>query len=414
MGRTVAYIMSRFPHLPETFILREMIGMEEQGWDVALYPLIFQSAEPLIHKEAIPWMARARQTEAASVAAANLRMLVREPGRVFSTFFRVVAGNMSSPGFLARAMFLFPKAVWMAESMRNEGVGHIHAHYATHPALVAWIIHRLTSIPYTVTVHAHDIFVNRTMLGEKLRGAFAVVAISEYNRRFLIQHLGPWITDKIHVIHCGINPAAYAPSRTRAFSGQFEFLTIGSLQPYKGQATLVAACAILAKRGARFRCRIIGGGMLQPSLLAQITGLGLDDCVQLIGPKSQQDVAALLAEADCYVQPSIVASTGKMEGIPVSLMEAMASRVPVVATAISGVPELVQDRETGLLVPPGSPEALADAMQEVMVGREEAQQRAQRAEALVGREFDIRQNVAALSSLMGGLVPEEEMQIAGD
>lgn len=415
MGRKVAYIMSRFPHLPETFILREMIGMEEHGWEIALYPLIFQANQPVVHAEAVPWLARAYRAGAARIASANFRMFFKEPGRVITTFARMVAGNASSAGFLLRAMFLFPRAVWMAESIRKEGVVHIHAHYATHPALVAWIIHRLTGIPYSVTVHAHDIFVNRTMLREKLQEAAAVVAISDFNRSYLMQHLGPQIGEKIHIIHCGINLAEYGGSaKTAHATGQFEIISVGSLQPYKGQKDLIAACAILAHRGVPFRCRIIGGGELESSLRTQIAELKLEGCVELSGPRNQKEVAAMLAEADCYVQPSVVTSTGKMEGIPVSLMEAMASGVPVVATSISGIPELVRDGDTGLLVPPGSPDAVADALQEVLNKPAEARQRVERAQALVSSEFDIHKTVAALSALIGSLAPQEGTPLAGN
>lgn len=415
MRQRVAYIMSRFPHLPETFILREMIGMEEHGWDIALYPLIFQAKQQVVHSEAIPWLARVHRAGTVSLVGANLRMFFKEPGRVASTVASMVACNASSAGFLLRAILLFPKAVWMAENMRREGIVHIHAHYATHPALVAWVIHRLTGIPYSVTVHAHDIFVNRTMLAEKLQEAAAVVAISEFNRSYLVRHLGPQIGGKIQVIHCGINPSEYCgAAKQSSANGRFEIVSVGSLQPYKGQKDLVAACAVLAQRSVPFRCRIIGGGELEQSLRAQIAELKLEGCVELSGPKNQKEVAAVLAEADCYVQPSIVTSTGKMEGIPVSLMEAMASGIPVVATNISGIPELVRDGDTGWLVPPGSPDSLANALQEALTKREEARQRVQRAQALVSAEFDIEKTVAALSSLIASLVPQEEMQLVGN
>lgn len=401
MRRKVAYIMSRFPLLSETFILREMIRMEELGWDVQVYPLIVLREQTVIQPEAATWIARAHDVGAAEILISNVRMLVRRPRKVLSTFLKLVAGNLASIGFLARGLYLFPRAVWMAESMCTAEIHHIHAHYATHPALAAWVIHRLTGIPYTVTVHAHDIFVDRTMLAAKLRDAAALVAISEYNRQFLVRELGPWIGDKTRVIHCGIEPADYAASaHALCTTGRFEIVHVGSLQPYKGQATLIEACALLHRRGVQFRCRIVGGGELEARLRADIAERKLEGCVELLGPKSQREVAALLKEADCYVQPSIVTAAGKMEGIPVSLMEAIAAGVPVVATAISGVPELVHGGQTGLLVTAGSAKELADALQEVLADPQAAARRAQAAGKLVAMEFNLGRNVAALSALI--------------
>jgi glycosyltransferase involved in cell wall biosynthesis len=404
MPRRIAYIMSRFPHLPETFILREMITMEQLGWNIELYPLIPQK-QPVTHDEAEPWARRMHGARFSSLLRANLRVLLRQPIQYFHTLAALIRHNLRSPGFLLRAVYLFPQAVWMADSMQGEQVSHIHAHYATHPALVAWIIHRLTGISYTVTVHAHDIFVDRTMLGPKLHDAAWVVAISQFNREFLRNHLGDWIAGKTQVIHCGIETSQYrsAPRDGSRHGGLFEVVNIGSLQPYKGQRTLIEGCAILYQRGVRFRCRIIGGGELYPALHAQIAERGLEECVELLGAKTQQEVTSLLSEADCYVQPSIITAEGKMEGIPVSLMEAMASGVPVIATAISGVPELVKEGETGLLVPPESASALADALQEVHDHPQEAHRRVELARALVVKEFDLRRNVAELDTLISTL-----------
>ncbi|MGH2522290.1 MAG: glycosyltransferase [Anaerolineales bacterium] len=124
---------------------------------------------------------------------------------------RALWENRTSPNFLLRAMALLPKAVYATRLMQREGIRHIHAHYATHPAFVAWVIHRLTGIRYSITVHAHDIFVHTAMLATKLREAAFVVAISEYNREYLARVVGEWVRDKIHLVHCGITPDAYRP-----------------------------------------------------------------------------------------------------------------------------------------------------------------------------------------------------------
>ncbi|MBA3534342.1 MAG: glycosyltransferase [Ardenticatenales bacterium] len=400
-GQKIAYVMSRFPHLPETFILREMNDLERQGWEVALYPLILQE-QPVVHAAAKPWLARRRQAPFVSreVAVANARAVGTHPLRYGKLLGRAIWENRSSPNFLVRSLALFPKATYMARQMQEEGVAHIHAHYATHPALAAWLIHHLTGISYSVTVHAHDIFVHTEMLATKLRDASFIAAISEYNREYLARVVGPWVREKIHIVHCGIEPSDYPVRAPLADWGKcFEIITTGSLQPYKGQSYLIEACERLREQGVPFRCRIIGEGEERPELERRIAAAQLGAQVELMGAQSQEAVARLLASAHCYVQPSIITPSGKMEGIPVSLMEALASLLPTIATAISGIPELVRDGETGLLVPPADAVALAGALSTIYREPERAQRMAQAGRGLVLREFELKHNVQKLSSL---------------
>jgi glycosyltransferase involved in cell wall biosynthesis len=324
--------------------------------------------------------------------------------RIWSQALRENAGD---PSFLARTLILLPKAVYYAQEMEAEGIEHIHAHYATHPALAAWVIHRLTGISYSITVHAHDIFVSQSMLATKLRDADFIVAISEYNRRFLSDTLGSWVEAKTYVVHCGIEPALYAvglrsdvqsDAAQTPIEDRFEILNIGSLQPYKGHSYLIEACALLKARHIPFRCRIVGGG--DPAGLQKlIDERDLRQEVQLLGPLDQTQVALLITTADCYVQPSIITPSGKMEGIPVAIMEAMAAQRPVVATAISGVPELVQPGKTGYLVLPGDALALADALAHVYTHPAEAAALAAAGRILAIAEYNLHTNVEHLCSL---------------
>mgnify|MGYP000881360954 CR=1 FL=1 len=142
MGKT-AYIVSRFPHLPETFILREMNALQARGVEVELFPLVVQN-QAVVHADARPWLGSMHRIRpcAGKTLKSNLVTLLRRPGRYLATFFQMVWYNLPSPKFLARAIYIFPCAVRMAEEMRALGVSHIHAHYATHPALAAWIAAR--------------------------------------------------------------------------------------------------------------------------------------------------------------------------------------------------------------------------------------------------------------------------------
>ena len=409
MSGKIAYTMSRFPHLPETFILREIDELKRQGWQIALYPLLVQQ-ENTVHAEATRWLPEVRQISFASraVMLGNGRALRTQPVKTTRLWWQTVVENLPDLHMLSRALVLFPKAVQAAARMQAEGVTHIHAHYATHPALFAWLIHQLTGISYSVTVHAHDIFVRTAMLATKMRAARFVVAISDFNREYLARVVGPWVRDKTHVIHCGISPELFQPQKAVGGKRPLQIINVGSLQPYKGQVHLIEACALLKDRGVPFHCRIIGGGAEQTNLERLIEQWQLTQEIQLLGPLPQKEVATLLPEANCYVQPSVITPAGKMEGIPVALMEALACCVPVIATDISGVPELVQPGKTGYLVPPADAQALARTLEEVYENPEAAKATAVAGRELVLRDFNLEKNVKLLASLFEQYTRQEQ------
>lgn len=392
----VAVVVSRFPLVTETFILREIIEMERQGQPVRLVPLIRET--PVVaHREAQPWVARSLYVPfwSHAVAAANLRMLCRRPRRYLGALARVLVGSLPSPNFLVRSLALFPKSVCLAERLEREGIRHVHAHFATHPATTAWIVSMMTGAGFSVTVHAHDIFVRRTLLRPKLRAASFIRTISRFNRDFLVCRY-PEVARKTVVIHVGLDPAQYDGSRHETTDGSTNeevsgrrIISVASLRPYKGLSVLIDACRILRGRAVEFTCDIVGEGPLRAMLTEQIRRAGLEESVALIGAKPQHEVAAILRGATLLVQPSIVAPDGQMEGIPVAIMEGMATSLPVVASSLSGIPEAVIDGETGRLVEPGNADALASAIEAVLRDPPACRRMGREGRRMVEREFRI-------------------------
>lgn len=406
MAGKIAYVPSRFPKISETFVLREMIALQEKGMDIELFPLILEDSV-VVHEDAKPWLEKLYYYPWLSldVLKENVGMFFKRPLRYLKTWGQMVVGNLSNWRFLLRALLIFPKAVRMSVEMQRIGVEHVHAHFATHPALAAWVIHQLTDIPYSMTIHAHDLYVSQTMLKTKARDAAFLITISEFNRRFLLERIDASLAEKIHVIHCGITVDKYIQQPLKRFDASiFSIKSIGSLEPYKGTAYLIRACALLKERGIPIHCEIIGGGFLQETLQALIEELDAEDVVSLAGARTQTQVAASLAEGHCYVQPSIITETGKMEGIPVAIMEAMGSGLPVIASNISGISELVQQGKTGYLLPEKDSHALADAIEHVFSEQDEAIGFAEVGRALVIEEYDIEANATQVATLF-----EEEL-----
>ena len=393
--------MSRFPTVTETFILREMIEMERQAQPVRVVPML-KETPPVIHDEAKPWVDRALYTPFvnAPILLANLRAFARHPFRYVTLLLRLFFGTITSFEVLIRTLALWPKSLFLAQQLEREGVPHIHAHYATHPSTMALIISKFSNVTFSFTVHAHDIQVNRSLLRWKLRETRFVRSISDFNKRFLEELYPTEARGKIIVVHVGIEPERYEEN-ARRFStapaaGVPKILCVAAHKPYKGLPVLIEACRILRDEGVSFRCDVIGQGPMHDELQQMIRDRNLGDVFHLVGAKPQDVVAEMMGESTLFVLPSIIASDGQMEGIPVALMEAMASGRAVVSTAISGIPELVENGVNGLLVQPGDAPALAAAMRSLLQDRHRALEMGRRGQEKVRAEFTNPDCVAQL------------------
>lgn len=401
-GLRVAYIMSRFPKLTETFILYEILALEEQGAQVELFPLLRASTK-VMHPEAGPLVERAHFQPFLSwqILRAQLRFLRRNPRLYLRTLWAVLRGTWGSLNFFVGGLGIFPKSVYFAELVAAAGIRHIHAHFANHPTVAAFIINRLTGIPYSFTAHGSDLHVDRHMLCEKVEVAALVVTISNYNQALIREECSKESSNKVVVIHCGVDTQVFQPRpgvvRSMDAGGPFSILCTGTLHEVKGQSYLVEACRLLDQRGIDFVCHLVGEGADQAMLTDQIGRAGLSNRVLLHGRRTREQIADLLATVDVVVAPSVPTKSGKREGIPVVLMEAMSSGVPVVASRISGIPELVEHGSSGLLAPPRDAKALAEALEQLHADPVLRQRLGQAGRATVLREFDLATNAALLA-----------------
>ena len=405
----VAYIVSRFPKVTETFVLFEMQAMERLGLQIEFFPLL-REREPVMHPEAERWTHRAHYMPFLSfpILWAQLWFLGRSPRRYVVMWWEVLRRTWGSTNFFVGALGIVPKSVRFAYEMRRLGIEHVHAHFASHPAVAAFVVRRLTGIPYSFTAHGADLHVDRHMLREKLQEAAFAVPISDYNRELMVAECGESLRDRTRVVHCGVDLEVFVPrAANRTPAPRFQILCVARLETVKGHRYLIEACRILAEHSWDFECHLIGDGPRRQDIEAQIETAGLGDRVLLHGPRTRDEIVQWMAAADVLVLPSAPTRSGRREGIPVVLMEAMASELPVVSTATSGIPELVDDGVSGLLVAPEDALALAAALERLVASPDLRQALGRAGRARVARDFDLHRNAAELAALFSTLGTKE-------
>ena len=356
----VAYVLKMFPRFSETFILSELLELERQGVRVHVFSLK-RPNDGLVHADVarvrapVTYLPEWRLRSLPSFAAAHFELLRRD-GRRYVGCLRTVVRQRNRA-----ALKHFAQAGVVARALDRAGVEHVHAHFASTATSVALHVHRLTGVPYSFTAHAKDIYretVRPQDLARKLRAARFAVTVSDYNRRHLAPLAG---SDRLMRIYNGLDLAQFTRNGERPDDPPL-VLAVGRLIEKKGFDDLVRACALLRDDGIPFRCFIVGKGELKAELETLAHELGVDGDVELAGAIPREALVKLYPRASVFAAPCVVGADGNRDGLPTVLIEAMALRVPVVATPVTGIPELVEHERTGLLVAEHDPRARADAL----------------------------------------------------
>jgi glycosyltransferase involved in cell wall biosynthesis len=253
--------------------------------------------------------------------------------------------------------------------------------------------------PYTIRVHGSDIFYDcpGLYLKEKFAHAKAIVCISDFCRSQVLCMIPPDQWSKVSVVRCGVDPQRFLPRRERLHDQQQEvvvFLCVARILRAKGLHFLIRACSCLLEKGIQLKCVLVGDGPAREELQAFTNELGMDRYVEFVGSVGQDRIQAYYEQADIFVLPSFA------EGVPVVLMEAMAKEVPVITTRVMGIPELVEDGVHGLLIPPASVEALANAIQRLAKDPQLRQRLGKAGRQKVIAEYNIAANVAKLAQIL--------------
>ena len=405
----VAYVLKRYPRLTETFILNEVRAMERLGERLHIFSLL--PPEPPPHHPAVAQV-RARVHTPPPGPLARVQFLLRAHGGLLAAkplrYARAAAAAVlwsltsRKPVSLWRQ---FARAGGIAHLCRVHGVRHIHAHFANAPTTVAHFAHLMTGLPFSFTAHAKDIYLSRpAVIRRHLRAATFAATCTGYNATHL-RSLAPRIRpEKIRLVYHGIDleifNAGSSGLERPCCSGRPLLLSVGRLVPKKGHEDLIAACAALRSRGVDFECVIVGSGPLREALAGAIAAQGLENVISLRGSMTHAQLIDLYRRASLFVLSPRIAEDGDRDGIPNVIAEAMAVGVPVIATNISGIPELVSHGETGLLVRSRDPEGMARALQRLLVDRALAQRLAREARRRLELDFNLWETTRALQELI--------------
>lgn len=357
----IAYVLNTYPQPSQSFIRREIRALERQGFEVARLAMR-RLGEPMDDPQNQEEQDRTTyilDKGAIGLGGAVVRETLRAPKRMFGAMkIAFQMGRRSQAGVLRHLIYLAEAAV-IAGMARLNGYEHLHAHFGTNPAAVALLSNLLCDVPYSFTVHGPEEFDSpeALSLGIKMDRSDFTVGVTQYG----VGQLSRWAAfptwERLHVVHCGIEPERFADAPPLPESDRLELVVIGRFVEQKGQMLLVHAMAELADLDVHLT--LVGDGPMRPQLEEAIARAGLGDRITLTGWIDEAGVNAALVNAHAMAMPSLA------EGLPMVVMEAMAMGRPVIGTYIAGFPELVRPGETGWLVPAGDPSALAEAIREL-------------------------------------------------
>jgi glycosyltransferase involved in cell wall biosynthesis len=393
----IGYLCSEFPALSHTFISREISILEREGFEIPTVSINIPSHVDKMGARDRAYAARTyaiKGTPKIKIAALILKYIFECRRFAPTLLYALHITARSGPKNTRKAFGYFIEAVLLHSWAGGNQVRHIHVHFANPAATVALIAARLGGLTFSLSVHGPDEFYDVTVncIREKIEAAVFVRCISYFCRSQLmrlspIEHWG-----KFHIIRCGIFKDEFERARMREGSAR-NILCVGRLCPSKGQAILVEAAEILRRKGYQFRMLLLGGGEDLETIRNMIEKRNLDGLVEAAGPVGHERVKKELASSDLFVLPSFA------EGIPVALMEAMASGVPVISTNIAGIPELIENRSEGILTQASNAEELARSIEEFITGTADVRGLTDRAARKVSSMFDAEKNAVELGKL---------------
>jgi len=395
----IAYVVSSLK-VSMTFVANELEAHEQAEWQVlplvSSKPGTFDNLSALLVK----WNKRAVFRPNVFVQlVVTLREIITHPLRFAKVCFWLLTLLAHSPTEFIKAVYELTISCCFAGQCRRFGAEHIHVHFASRSFSLGLMMRILTGLPISCTVHAFDIFTRSPgSLRMRLSKCKFIAAVSQFNIEYLRNTCGKSVADLCQVIHCGIDAERFSSVSRQPEAGRI--ICVCRLSPKKGLDVAIRACAKLRDNNVKFLFQIAGDGPQRRALEALIEKLQLADNVKLLGARPNDQLTELFSRACVFLMPCVKTPDGDMDGIPVSMMEAMACEVPVVSTGISGIPELVKDGLTGRLAPEKDVDALAQILKELLEDMDTIRQFGKAGRERVLKDFCISENAAKLRELI--------------
>jgi glycosyltransferase involved in cell wall biosynthesis len=398
----LGYLYSRYPVISQTFCDAEMLALERRGLELTIgsvYPPLTSLRHEHISGLRAP-IHYALPQEILKILEKDAKLAGRWPRDLVEQHERKYG-----PGVKAEQRAR--NALYFADFFARNNVDHVHVHFANRAAHTALFLKEISGIPFSVTAHGQDFMKDLgsdDLLREICAAAEFVAAETDYSRELLCERC-PDSAGKIHRVYNGIDLERFPmPSHetARAVYQVPHIISVGRLIAFKGFEHLIDACAELMRRGFDFVCDIVGDGPLRDTLRAKIDMLNLSSRINLLGSLSQRAVLEKLQWADIFVLASRTDAEGASDVFPTVILEAMASARPVVSTRLAGIPELVMDGQTGILISPGDTAALTQALQHLLCDRELRLRYGRAGRERIERHFQIEDTVTPLLKLFEG------------
>ena len=389
----LGYAYSRYPVLSQTFCDAEMMELERRGFELVLASM-YPPKTPIRHE----YLARLGAKVQYAPEKSQLEKLMRKAKRKGRWPEQLVAAHEQKYGADYKAALRAGNALFFAGLFEDEGVRHFHVHFANRAAHTALFVKAVTGMTFSITAHGQDFMTDlgsAELLCEICDAAEFVAAETNYSRDLLAKQC-PSSADKVLRVYNGIDLAKFQTPVGRGRGGPIRLLSVGRLIAFKGFDVLIEACAELQNRGADFSCEIIGEGDLREELELRVAHHRLGKLVTFSGAQSQDNVSAALRDCDIFVLASVTDERGASDVFPTVIAEAMATGRPVVSTTTAGIPELVANGETGVLVPPNDSHALADAIATLIVDAELRQSLGRAGRARIEQHFTIENTIEPL------------------
>ena len=410
----VGYLLRSYPRLSQTFILNEILALEKIGVSIQIFALT-NPHEKIVQKQVdqvrapVHYLDEKEPQSLKDMLNENARVAWLHPTGYLRALMYIAMQRGIDAGYTASNRWeCFLQAVHLvsllirAEQRTGKTIDHLHAHFAHDPALIAYLVHRLTGIPFSFTAHARDLYqVPEKVLADRIEQAESVITCCRANLEYL-NRIAPSQGSKFSLVYHGVNLTDFQPvqdSGVTSASGTPLILSVGRLVEKKGFQDLLEALLLVKKSGLRFQCAIYGDGPLCQPLQEWIEAHDMADEVMLKGDRTQQELISIYQNATLFILTPVQTEDGDRDGIPNVLPEAMAVGLPVITTAVAGIPELVDHNQNGLLYPSHDVEGVSSGVIELLRHPETRRRLGEAASKKVKEQFDVAQAAQRLKTL---------------